>query len=228
MINNLFFWGAKFKAGIIHNLIENNKILTEINSIKLRYIFDPNLDKPQFSSDAKFSNDKSDLEGFFKSSNFFVVCIGNELGFARYSIAKELEKQGIKPLDVISKNAYFEDKKLIGKGVQLFPNSIIQSAAKVGDYCILNTGSILEHDCEVGNGVHLMPGAVVGGNVVIGDYVTIGLNATVLPNLIIEEGAFIGAGAVVIENVKKNEMVAGNPAKFLKYVEHKVDLKIFK
>ena len=129
---------------------------------------------------------------------------------------------------MISKNAYFEDKKLIGKGVQLFPNAIIQSAARVGDYCIFNTGSILEHDCEVGNGVHLMPGAVVGGNAVIGDYVTIGLNATVMPKVIIEEGAYVGAGAVVNRNIKKNEVVAGNPAKFLKYIEHKVDLKIFK
>ena len=228
MINNVFFWGAKYKAGIIHNLIKNDKILADTNSIKLQYIFDPNLDKPQFSSDAKFSNDKSDLESFFKNSNFFVVCIGSELGFARYSIAKELEKKNIIPLDVISKNAYFEDKALIGRGVQLFPNSIIQSAARVGDYCIFNTGSILEHDCEVGNGVHLMPGAVVGGNAVIGDYVTIGLNATVLPKVIIEEGAYIGAGAVVNKNIKKNEVVAGNPAKFLNYIEHNVDLKIFK
>jgi len=228
MTNNVFFWGAKFKAGIIHNLIKNDKILSSISSIKLKYIFDPNLDKPQFSSDAKFSNNKSDLEDFYKNSNFFVVCIGSELGFARYSIAKELEKKNIKPLDVISKNSYFEDKKLIGKGVQLFPNSIIQSSAIVGDYCIFNTGSILEHDCEVGNGVHLMPGAVVGGNAIIGDYVTIGLNATVLPKVIIEEGAYIGAGAVVNKNIKKNEVVAGNPAKFLKYIEHKVDLTIFK
>ena len=72
-----------------------------------------------------------------------------------------------------------------------------------------------------------MPGSVVGGNTNIGDYVTVGLNATIMPQLEIEEGAFIGAGAVVTKNVKKNEVVVGNPAKFLKKVEHKVDLKIF-
>jgi acetyltransferase-like isoleucine patch superfamily enzyme len=49
-----------------------------------------------------------------------------------------------------------------------------------------------------------------------------------LPKVIIEEGAYIGAGAVVNKNIKKNEVVAGNPAKFLKYIEHKVDLTIFK
>ena len=72
-----------------------------------------------------------------------------------------------------------------------------------------------------------MPGSVIGGNTKIGDYVTVGLNATVMPKLEIESGAFIGAGAVVTKNVKKNEVVIGNPAKFLKNIEHRVDLKIF-
>ena len=125
------------------------------------------------------------------------------------------------------KEHYVDNKKFLGKGIQLFPKSVVHHNAKVGEYSILNTGSILEHDCKVGNGVHLMPGSVVGGNTNIGDFVTIGLNATVMPGLDIEEGAFIGAGAVVTKNVKKNEVVIGNPAKFLKKIEHKVDLKIF-
>ena len=73
-----------------------------------------------------------------------------------------------------------------------------------------------------------MPGAVIGGNAVIGDYVSIGLNATVMPKVQIEEGAYIGAGAVVMNDVKKNDVVVGNPAKFLKKIEHKVNLDIFK
>ena len=72
-----------------------------------------------------------------------------------------------------------------------------------------------------------MPGSVIGGNTKIGDFVTVGLNATIMPKLEIENGAFIGAGAVVTKNVKKNEVVIGNPAKFLKNIEHRVDLKFF-
>ena len=51
---------------------------------------------------------------------------------------------------------------------------------------------------------------------------------TTAPLINIEEGAFIGAGAVVTKDVKKNEVVVGNPAKFLKLKTHKVDLKLFK
>jgi len=49
-----------------------------------------------------------------------------------------------------------------------------------------------------------------------------------MPKVQIEEGAYIGAGAVVMNDVKKNDVVVGNPAKFLKKIEHKVNLDIFK
>ena len=137
-----------------------------------------------------------------------------------------MEKK-LNPLQIISKHSYISDKKLISKGVQIFPKSIVQENTSIGEYTILNTGSIVEHDCIVGNGAHIMPGAVIGGNVNIGNFVTIGLNATIMPQLNIEEGAYIGAGSVVTKDVKKNEVVVGNPAKFLKSIEHKFDLEAF-
>ena len=71
-----------------------------------------------------------------------------------------------------------------------------------------------------------MPGSVVGGNTIIEDYATVGMNATIMPKVKIGKGSFIGAGAVVTKNVKENEIVIGNPAKFLKKIKHTVDLKI--
>ncbi len=147
---------------------------------------------------------------------------------ARHLISLELEKKKLKPLSIISKTSSLEGNNYLGKGVQIFPKALVQLNSKIGDQSILNTRSVLEHDCIVGNGVHIMPGAVIGGNVKIKNYVTVGLNATVLPNLNISDGAFIGAGAVVIKNVGKNEVVAGNPAKFIRHIEHKINLEIFK
>jgi acetyltransferase EpsM len=228
MIKNIFFWGAKYKAGIINDLIENHKILADTKKLSVKFLFDPNLNKAKFYSKAKFSNKKKDLKNFIKGSDYFVTCIGSEYGKARYLISKELEKKKLKPLKIISKHSYISDINLIGEGAQVLPTAVIHHKAKIGDYCILNTGSIVEHDCTVGHGVHIMPGAVIGGNTHIGNYVTVGLNATVMPQLKIGEGAFIGAGAVVTKNVKKNEIVIGNPAQFFKLMKHKVDLSIFK
>ena len=224
MKKNVFFWGAKFKAGIIYNLIKKKLILKDCINLDIKYLFDPGLNKPKFSTKAYFSNKKKDLKKFINNSDFFVVCIGNHYGMARYLISKKLEKQ-LRPLQIISKHSYIADRNLISRGVQIFPKSIVQENSTIGEYTILNTASLVEHDCIIGNGVHIMPGAVIGGNVNIGNFVTVGLNATILPNLNIDEGAFIGAGAVVTKDVKKNQVVVGSPAKFLKKMKHKVTIK---
>ena len=213
-------------AGSIHE----SKINDEIVSLRDQRKIDRFITLGLIAADEaiKDSGFVSENESSFRSG----VMVGSGIGGLDtiYRNSSILDNQGIKkisPLEVISKHAYFADKKLLGKGIQLFPNSVVQTGAKVGDYSILNTGSILEHDSEVGNGVHIMPGAAIGGNVIISNYVTIGMNATVMPKIIIEEGAYIGAGAVVNKDVKKNEVVAGNPAKVLKKIEHKFDLKFF-
>ena len=216
MIKKIFFWGAKYKAGIINDLIENHKILANTKKLCVKFLFDPNLDKAKFLSKAKFSNKKDDLKKFLRQSDYFVTCVGSEYGKARYLISKELEKKKLKPLKIISKHAYISDINSVGKGVQAFPNSVIHHQTQIGDYCILNTGSIVEHDCILGNGVHIMPGAVIGGNTNIGKYVTVGLNATIMPQLKIGEGSFIGAGSVISKNVLPYTDIIGTPGKYMR------------
>jgi acetyltransferase-like isoleucine patch superfamily enzyme len=72
-----------------------------------------------------------------------------------------------------------------------------------------------------------MGGASIAGKVKIGNFVNIGTNSTILPGLTIEDGAFIGAGAIVTKNVKKNQIVFGNPAKFIKKFSHEYSLQEF-
>jgi len=47
---------------------------------------------------------------------------------------------------------------------------------------------------------------------------SIGSGATILANITIGENALIGAGAVVTKDVPANAVVAGNPARLLRYV----------
>lgn len=50
--------------------------------------------------------------------------------------------------------------------------------------------------------------------------VWIGANSTILPGVHIGEGAIIAAGAVVTENVEKNCMYGGVPAKLIKHLDN--------
>ena len=55
------------------------------------------------------------------------------------------------------------------------------------------------------------------GDVVIGNDVWIGKNVTILSGVTIGDGAVIGAGSVVTKNVSAFSVVAGNPARFIRY-----------
>jgi acetyltransferase-like isoleucine patch superfamily enzyme len=48
---------------------------------------------------------------------------------------------------------------------------------------------------------------------------SIGSGATILANVTIGENAMIGAGSVVTRNVPANAVMAGNPARVLRYLE---------
>ena len=55
------------------------------------------------------------------------------------------------------------------------------------------------------------------GDTIIGNDVWIGQNATILPGVHIGDGAIIGANSVVGSNVGPYTVVAGNPAKTIRY-----------
>jgi len=55
------------------------------------------------------------------------------------------------------------------------------------------------------------------GSIEIGDDVWIGTGVIVLTNIKIGQGAVIGAGSIVTRDVPEYAVVAGNPAKIIKY-----------
>lgn len=56
-----------------------------------------------------------------------------------------------------------------------------------------------------------------GEKPIIGNYVDFGVNVICIGNITIGDNAIIAAGAVVVKDVPANAIVAGNPAKIIKY-----------
>ena len=50
---------------------------------------------------------------------------------------------------------------------------------------------------------------------------SVGSGATILAKVTVGENAIVGAGSVVTKDVPPNSIVAGNPAKLLRYIEKK-------
>ena len=85
---------------------------------------------------------------------------------------------------------------LPGYGIQIMVRAILMNNVTIGDFCIINTGAIIEHDTVIGKGCHVAPGAIVLGNCKIGDFCFIGAGAIVIQGSIVPDRTFIKAGSI--------------------------------
>ena len=205
----ILFWGGKSQTRILIEYL--NKKRNQVVAI-----VDPSLKKLTFSQKEPFINTKKNFDKFLKKANHCVDGIGGHYGLARTMIFDKLYELTLNPFSIIHESSIIDKSCKIGKGVQIMQGVNVNCFSEISDYTILNTGCTIDHECIIGRGVHVMGKAYIGGRVIIEDFATIGSNATIFPNIRIGNGAFVGAGAVVRKNVKNNEIVTGNPAKFLK------------
>ena len=94
----------------------------------------------------------------------------------------------------------------IEEGTAIMANVCINSSARIGKHCIINTGAIIE------NFVHISPNATLGGTVKVGENTHIGIGSVVKNNITICKNCTVGAGAVVVKNIEKEGTYIGVPA----------------
>ncbi len=150
------------------------------------------------------------------STENLIKCIKSKVGFCG------------KNLKVFGEEEIFSGKNIsIGNNCKI--NSAIflngRSGITIGDNVtlshgvkIISTGYDVEHWMETGERVHFDDKPIVTGN-----NCWIGANAIILPGVnITGEYVVIGAGAVVTKDVTESRvLVAGNPARIVKYYEVK-------
>jgi sugar O-acyltransferase (sialic acid O-acetyltransferase NeuD family) len=100
----------------------------------------------------------------------------------------------------------------LGNGVALMAGVIVNPDSVIGDFCILNTGAQLEHNCYMGEFSHLSAGSITGGKVQIGKFSAITLGVTIIDRVNIGENTVVGSGAVVLKDLPANVLAYGNPA----------------
>ncbi len=97
-------------------------------------------------------------------------------------------------------------------GVFIGARTYIGPDAVISDFTIVNTGAIVEHDCEIGKGSFLGPACTLAGGVIIGEHVFLGVGSTVTNHLTIESDITIGAGATVTKDLVEKGVYIGTPA----------------
>ena len=148
----------------------------------------------------------------FLAAHDFVVAVQ---GAGRRKLSEAILAAGgglpvlIHPAATISTTASLGAGTIVSAGV------VVQSDAKIGRFCSLNTSCSLDHDNVVGDGVSVAPGAHTAGHVTLGDEAFIGLGAVIIGGVTVGRRATVGAGAVVVRDVPEGATVVGNPARVL-------------
>lgn len=125
------------------------------------------------------------------------------------------------------------DETKIGAFVEIQKNARVGRRCKISSHTFVCEGVDIEDNVFIGHGVmftnDMYPRATAqdGGLQTEADWkvettkvckgASIGSGATILCNLTIGENAIVGAGSVVTKDVPPNAIVAGNPAKFLRF-----------
>ncbi len=147
----------------------------------------------------------------------FVFGIGSTSNFQKRGII--LEKAGVEDErfeTIIHPTASVSRMATINKGAVIFQNVTITSNATIGRHVYVLPNSIISHDDVIGDFTCIAGGVCISGNVRIGQGCYIGTNSAIRDGIIIGDNCLIGMGSIVVEDVPENNVVVGNPARFLR------------
>jgi len=127
------------------------------------------------------------------------------------------------------------DETKVGTFVEIQKGAKIGSRVKVSSHTFICEGVTIEDEVFIGHGVMFIndkyPRAATSAGqlqteadwvcvpTLIGRGASVGSNVTILCGVTVGEGALIGAGSVVTHDVPPRSIVAGNPARVIRYVE---------
>jgi len=116
----------------------------------------------------------------------------------------------VHPFTSIAKNV------IIGEGSVIMPGSVINTGTKIGNHCIINTLSSIDHDNIFRDFSSTAPGVITGGNVDVGEFSALCLGAKIIHGIKIGSHSVVGAGAVAVKDVPAFTVAFGVPAKVIR------------
>jgi len=217
MTKKIVIWGAKYQFKVIKPLLISK-------GFKIEILIDdtPGLENYLGHKVLNINNFKTWLNSNNVSELGFIICIGNPQAKIREEKANLLINLGLRPVSIVSDSAIIYDDVILGKGIQILDNVIIHPGSKIGDYCIILSNTLIDHDCTIGKCVELSGGVNLAGRIHIGDYTWMGIGSTTFADQKSEiprkigSNCIIGAQSLVNKDIPNNSIAYGVPAKVKK------------
>ncbi|MGL4772617.1 MAG: acetyltransferase [Clostridium sp.] len=192
--------------------------ISVIDSIKTSYeivgIIDNRLKGKKILGIPVIGGDEDLRKLFDEGINNAFISIGGIMNFnLRRGLSKTLKEIGFSLPYIIDETSIIGRDVLMGEGVFVGKGAIINSCSTIGDFSIINSRAVIEHNCEIGEFVHVAPSSTICGGARIGNNTHVGAGSTIIQNINIGENVLIGAGSLVIRNILSGERVCGSPSR---------------
>jgi sugar O-acyltransferase (sialic acid O-acetyltransferase NeuD family) len=148
-----------------------------------------------------------------------IVCVGDN--YLREKVALELRAQvpEFEFATAIHPSAAVSPRAEVGEGSVIMPGCVVNTSARVGRHCIINTLSSLEHRSTMGDYSSLSAGVITGGFVTLGEYSALALGVTVLDRVRIGRNVVVGSGSLVMKDTEDDVLMYGSPACVIRHRE---------
>ena len=137
----------------------------------------------------------ADMERLYSDYKLLVVTIGNNA--LREKLYKKAASIGYTFPNLIHPSAYISPRAVLGSGVIILNNAVVQNNAKIGNGCILNPGVEAHHDSAIGSYCLIYTNSVIRSLTAVGDRVRIGSTATISTGAAVPDDIVVDDGTVV-------------------------------
>jgi sugar O-acyltransferase (sialic acid O-acetyltransferase NeuD family) len=133
----------------------------------------------------------------------------------RIKIFNRIKSFGGKLATIIASTANVSHYATIGEGTVVLHHATINAGAHIGDNCIINTASNIEHDVVIGAQTHISTGAMINGDCKIGERVFIGSRTVACQGINVADDCIIGAGTTICKSLIRSGLYIGSPARLI-------------
>lgn len=153
----------------------------------------------------------------YAQTHDFIITVGNIKDTnLRRQIAQKITTANGCLTTIIAKTAHVSQFAKLGDGTVVLHGAMVNAGALIGQNCIINTLTNIEHDAIIGDFCHISTGAMVNGDCTVGEDTFLGSQSVMLNGSKIPNGCVIAAGSFVRKTILERGVYAGNPAILMK------------